>query len=111
LLGFLKPKLIGSLLQHIEDEERRGNAFSFFAAAEAVKEKDKELKTLLDKISALRDKVRTTAFTPDDLFNLLPSKLLGEDTIKKLANEFWQQIDGSDAEKEKLSRLTAKQKD
>jgi len=106
LLGFLKPKLIGSLLQHIEDEERKGNAFSFFDAAEAVKEKDKELKTLLGKINVLRDKVRTTAFTPDDLFNLLPSKLFGEDRIKELANEFWQQIDGSDAEKEELSKLS-----
>jgi superfamily I DNA/RNA helicase len=34
LLGFRKPKLIEELLQHIENEERKGNALSFFAASE-----------------------------------------------------------------------------
>lgn len=100
LLGFLKSKLIEKLLEHIEEGERKDNAFSFYAAAEAVKEKDNELKTLLDKINALRDKIKTVEFTPDDLFNLLPHKLSGEDTVKKLTNEFWQQIDGSGEEEE-----------
>lgn len=104
LLGFLMPKLIGILLRHIEDGEGEGNVLSFFAAAETVKDKKEELKTLLEKINALRDKVKTAGFTPDDLFNFLPSKLSGEDTIKKLANEFWQQIDGSDEGEEELSK-------
>lgn len=109
LLNFLKPKLIKKLIQHIENEEQKGNTLSFFAAGEAVKVNDKELKALLEKINVLRKKTRSDEFTPEDLFGLLPSKLSGKDTIRKLANEFWQQISDSE-EKETDEELSNAEK-
>jgi superfamily I DNA/RNA helicase len=49
--------------------------------------------------------MRSDEFTLDGLFSLLPSNLSGEDAVKILANEFWQQINDSD-EKEGEGKLS-----
>lgn len=107
LLTFMKPRLINELLQHIESVEQKGESLSFFAASEALKENNLELKALLEKFDALRERVRSGDFTLDNLFSLLPKELSGEEIVKKLANEIWQQIsnsnEGEEKNEEKLS--------